>query len=401
MSRTNHTSESVVSTGNGEAPPPLLLGGILSQTAPSPCQEGPVRLHWLRGTCPMLGLDELATRIDQCFQGGPQVKEHAQYRYELAYCWQPWGVELCFDDDPASQRHGNRALLIVPGQALDHLGPEQQLLLLKDLHNRFGFTATRIDCAFDDYERVITPSQLNEALVAERVISKGFLLCDPKHPRRDGVIDCDQINFGRRGKDGSGKFLRIYDKALQGEGMNCIRWEAEFSGKRARGVADALSQADSVPALAGLLGGFVAGSIDFVEPTGRAGDKNLSRLKRPDWWQQLQSRMGEARTMPNRIPVPTLVGKVEWIANSVAPTLALLREAYGEEDFAHWIESAVRKATHRLTEKHIRILKSFHAEAHWPSLTAQSDATVPTGRHRVSRQFVRLNALRGQRRRRH
>lgn len=109
---------------------------------------------------------------------------------------------------------------------------------------------------------------------------------EPRQPRkRNGELKGDTLYFGGRGKNGGGKYLRIYNKTLESKGVvDSVHWECECSKKKAQHAFFKLSQC----AFASLLVGLIGGCIDFVERK----DKNLGRATRFEWWQSIVDLLG-------------------------------------------------------------------------------------------------------------
>jgi len=228
-----------------------------------------------------------------------------------------------------------------------------------DLHlfllslRQFSPSCTRIDVFFDDYNRMNTPTGIHE-IIKNRDYS-GFRKGQLKQRFDGGRMIHDEVDFGTRGDNGSGKYLRVYDKALESDGeKNCIRWEVEFSKERAHKVFDKLSQAASIEAFATMCGSLVAGSIEFVH---RNGDKNIGRLEVYDFWKKIKDLLG---TVVIRVSIKTtdIGGMYKWVYRQVSPTLACLRGTFFDEsDFLEWLFDVLDEGKVNMSQRQIILAK--------------------------------------------
>jgi DNA relaxase NicK len=240
--------------------------------------------------------------------------------------------------------------LEIPGQALDRITKTDLHLFLLSL-NQFNPTCTRIDVFFDDFDRTINIGELH-GIIKNHDYS-GFRKGQVKQGFDSGRLIHDEVDFGKRGENGSGKYLRIYDKVLESKGeKNCIRLEIEFTRKRAQIVFERLSCVTSNEALATLCGALVAGSIKFVQ---RNGDKHISRLVVYDFWRDILDLLG---SVVIRVPVrkSDIAGKYNFIFKQVSPTLALLRGTFiDNEDFFYWLDDVIGEGELRMNQVQINL----------------------------------------------
>ena len=252
-----------------------------------------VGVHWLRISISRKHLTNLRNFCNVYF--GASTKDgYGLWSYDSRYSW-PNKASLNFDSDSTRSEmvHGGKATLDIPGSALDRIEKADLNLFLLSLR-QFNPTATRIDIFFDDYIRFITPAQLSK--VAGKNNYSGFRHSQVKQsfkqniPKGEADLLHDEIDFGRRGQNGSGKYLRCYDKNLETDGeKNCVRWEVEFTKERAQIIFDQISQITSIDAFATLCGSLVAGCITFVH---RCSEKNIGRLPVYKFWEKIYNNVG-------------------------------------------------------------------------------------------------------------
>lgn len=295
-----------------------------------------VGIHWLRISFPKHHLADLTHWLSQMW-GDFEQDGFGLWSYDSRFAWSN-GASLNYDvDEERSQRvHLGSMTLDCPGGALDDTtAPDLQLLL--EYCAQLGGKCTRIDVYFDDHERLVTFEQLKEATerhdysgLIDFQIRQGGRLSQPGHTR-------EEISFGKRGSRGNGKYLRWYNKELESGGeFTCDRWEVEFSQKKADIVFKKLAAtAGDLDAFATLCGSLIAGCITFVH---RTGDKNLSRLDRYEWWEQICKLLGGCVSIRVRRERDSLTGKLKWIERNVSPSLACLKKVFVSEDiFLRWL----------------------------------------------------------------
>jgi hypothetical protein len=193
-----------------------------------------------------------------------------------------------------------------------------------------GCRCTRLDVRAD-FSGEVASTLLDEV---EAACGRGEL----RHARRwrsvkdyDGVELCGRgVYIGRRGENGSGRFVRVYDKGLEkGEfpAGQLVRWELEASADVAVQLwADYVSQLGSTPeAVSALLSARVLGAVDFRSP-GR-----LDRSSRAGWWERVLSLIGDVVLCKARRKVSRLAGHVAWLRRAVVPKLAACAKASGQE----------------------------------------------------------------------
>ena len=243
--------------------PPILLGGVNSQKH---IQAGFVGVDWIQGSVPSHNRTAVRDYLCKIFDiKNIECRDSGLYRYDRSEIIIPGKVELFFDSTlkRAKAIHRCRSTIKISGSALGLLTADESKDLLSFLREQW-FICTRIDVFYDDISRLITPSKIKE--IADNGDFTGFRKCKHTSEKRvNGDMLSDILSFGTRGQNGSGKFLRIYDKTLESDGeIDAIRYEVEFSQDRAKAVFLALSSPLlDLNGFAGCLGGYVGGAIIF------------------------------------------------------------------------------------------------------------------------------------------
>jgi len=312
-----------------------------------------VGLHWLRISIARQYLPKLRAYLDFYF-GESAQDDYGLWSYDSRYYW-PNGASLNYDSAAVRSEsvHGGKFTVEIPGQALDGIGQTDLHLFLLSLR-QFSPTCTRCDVFFDDYHRTINPHELHDIVKVHDY--SGFRKSQIKQGYDSGRLIHDEIDFGKRGPNGSGQYLRIYDKVLESKGeKNCVRFEVEFTKERSHKVFEILSQVTSIDAFATLLGSLVAGSVKFVH---RNGDKNISRLGVYDFWREILELLG---SVVIRIPTKQtdIAGKYNYIYRQVTPTLALLRGTFVDDtDFFNWLNDAIGEGELRMSQAQINLSRA-------------------------------------------
>lgn len=332
-----------------------------------------VGVHWLRGTVPDVEQTWLVETLCRCFGQEFQEFEHGFWSYDRHVKW-PCGAMLLYHSTATgAELVKNRIALEIPGRALETLDAWDILMLCVSLYDH-QFQASRIDLYFDDVERIITPTVLYRTVYEPSLFEgapmqadfTGFRvirrLCEAH--ASEGLTH-DEVSFGRRGTQGSGKYLRCYDKALESDGRNrAVRWELELSDCKAQTAFVAIIRtcsADWRPGqTASVLGAMIGGCIDFRRRTQRAGDKNLDRLERYEFWQRLLDRIGHAK-LDGKRHEKTIEKAREWVKKQCAGTLQMLHEALGAEIFLPLIVDVVTSGD-RLRDTHRAAISEYRRQ---------------------------------------
>lgn len=288
-----------------------------------------IHLDGFRGTfpaeCRPLVLALLAPRL-----GEPEPVVGSGF-YTRALAWAS-GARLF--TDPTQANMGGRELLSLGGEAMQAFDVDGQLQLLADLH-ALGFKGTRVDPAADDHQRIASMDDVHEAGRAGHYC--GLRLYDPRRPQTQaGELKGDTAYFGRRGGDGSGKYLRIYDKKLESDGaIDAIRYEVELSGERAAEAFRWLAACKSAEAFRLVLGGLIGGAIDFRERDRASSDRHVDRVPRLTWWEKLLELLTSAPIAIARTKT-TLQRRVEWAVKSVGRILVEAAAVVEAQGMAGW-----------------------------------------------------------------
>lgn len=305
----------------------------------------PISCHWLRISFSKKHLADI-TKLVSYTWGDFELDGYGLWSYDTRHFWSS-GVSLNYDthEERSERVHGGMMTLDCPGGALDEMAaPDLQLLI--EATAAFDGKCTRIDINFDDYARLIEPKDLYE--VIRRNDYSGFRHAAPRPKYDRGKLIRDEAAFGERGSYGNGKYLRVYDKNLESDGkFNCVRWEIEFTRKRAALVFERLAETNGdLDAFGTLCASLIAGCITFVH---RTHEKNIERLELYDFWEEILSILGRPVSLRIERPQETVTGKIEWIKHDVSPSLACLRHIFkSDRVFLRWLFDICNDAEPRM-----------------------------------------------------
>lgn len=256
-------------------------------------------------------------------------------KYELECAFGPARIGKGLDFYDASFRFANGAKLLfdmqgdkghcidLPGDALREFTPDDAVLFCGSL--MFGRKCTRMDIRIDwrtDEGLVGLIDQVQASCTSGELCRVRTWEPKIKHHVRDGVV-AKGINLGTRGKNGSGRYIRIYDKGL--ESGECSigqweRWESELTGDVANQAAAIVLIADAWRKTAADV---ALGCVDFRVVNGSTA---LSRRPRVGWWADLLAAM-EPVTVVEVRPKTNLDTWITWARKTVGQMLTDLGAA--------------------------------------------------------------------------
>jgi len=338
---------------------PILTGRVNSQII----EKKVLSVDWLQGTVPDCLLFELVKYVVELLNLKPIHNEYSFNRYDCSYAWETHGVYVLYDsnDTRSKKLHAGRITLVMPATALSSFDEETLFRLHKDFEKEFDFHCSRYDIAFDDYDKIISPS-----LVAEQA-KLGNVTGYRKFEHRTGKCNIgkpdtsagETCTFGSRGRNGSGKYLRFYDKEKESNGeIPAYRMELEMSKDIARQGFDLVCKSDNINTMVRWLGELLFGSIDFVDRQLNPTEKNIDRLSRLHWWQKIIAEYGQYK-LRNTRKIKTIETAIDWVNTSVAPTLAMISKAIGCEHFMPLFVDLLNQSEKRLTASQLQRITAY------------------------------------------
>ena len=257
-------------------------------------------------------------------------------------------------------------LLDVPAQVLNQISEEHKHVFLGRLQEMSAKT-TRIDLRIDDYAKQLLIEGLYEDV--RRGNFTGFRSFGLHVSGRvSSAVLGQTLSFGARGKSGTGKYLRIYDKEVESKGKEkCLRLELELSKDRAQQFVDALTMVE-FSQYQEIISATIFGAIKFVK---RESSGRLDRAKEREYWQQFKERVYQAaRTtvltefkLTLEKKVPTIASKMKWLEDQVSTTLAMMEEIMSIDDkivdFSRYVDDLVEKGKTKFSNSHYATISSY------------------------------------------
>lgn len=336
---------------------PVGITGYNQSTCPI---ERGVGIDWLRLVVPEQHRLELLERLRR--KHGPELYARGQWMYQQACRWES-GARLMWE-----HRSGTCCV--------DLSGGALAAYTLQDLRDlaRFGYDAggrcTRLDVAIDYrpgeaaddvglVNRVVAACEAGHLCVAR--VWEPFRKTD----RTRGLVN-NGVALGVRGStDGSGRYVRVYDKGLQ-TNTDALgqweRWEAEFSGEVADQVARRLlvdgSDDDGVTLADARR--LALGAVEF-----RPGTGQRSRRKLSDWYASItQGRPAEWLRKTRHSA--SIDRTADWIRKQVAPRLMALAERTGRK--LTQVVDDLAQGARASTAAAVDLLAAQYADRHAPHL---------------------------------
>lgn len=267
-----------------------------------------VSIDWLRLSGPRSSFYEALALLEKRF--GPTEPGAGRFFVNTGYHWPEGGV---FRDEQA-ERNKDYCVVELPGKLISELEHEAVQRLLYEL-TALGFRTTRIDVALDFFDRPRLIETVAESCEAGE-------LCRSRTYQRItqcslGALVAHGVNIGQRGKKGSGRYLRVYDKGLEQKTHDpgeWIRWEVELSDDCAQQFAMRFAQAEDTIECC------VTHALWVVEFRQVTGSRMLERRPLAPWFEIFTQRVRRERLTAVRAK-STVESYARWVRTAVVPKL--------------------------------------------------------------------------------
>lgn len=259
------------------------------------------------------------------FYGSPESTK-GRWFFDQGMKWK--NSILLLWSEPTSENDTGGLCVDLPGDALNSLSIGDMLRLMFRLLN--GNHCTRIDLREDHradrvglIDAVKASCHAGELCKARR--------WEPREPRTNrGELTGHGVTIGQRGKNGSGRYVRIYDKGLETGESPAGTWErleVEFTESVATQVALSIGElgapANDWPGqrleseLAKRIREFIYGAVDFRVNN---GSRSLNERPRAAWWQKIIDGIHAVTVKQERVKT-TLESFAVWVRRCVAPAI--------------------------------------------------------------------------------
>lgn len=208
---------------------------------------------------------------------------------------------------------------------------------------------SRLDLAYDDYSKMITPKDY------ARWYMDGWM--STKYSKIQFVAsERDKGHTFYLGSRKTGKMLRVYDKEYESKGeINAIRYEFELHREFAREMMDYIIEHDTIDFGSYLLSYFDIKDITVNKDKSRAPreEKFAEWLKSQIFIQQIDGEI-EPISVPHKYRNPTLESRMDWVFNVALRNIKIACEVFGKE----YVLNAVREKD--LSDEDIYLLEQCH-----------------------------------------
>ena len=229
------------------------------------------------------------------------------------------GASIHFDP-PTKPNRNPTAILDIGGAGCQLIGDDALVEFAMYAINELGAHLTRLDIALDMLGGVSDLlGQIEYSVMqGEGCRFRKFSSVPSYSGQR---LDGHSIYLGKRGKDGSGRSVCVYDKGLerkQSPQGYWVRWEARFANECADQALMRFATADASERM--LL------ALDVVEfREFRHGETHISRRPMCDWWVRLRGTMKPPNIIKGVRQASSAAGLVRWVGKQVVPTLERIR----------------------------------------------------------------------------
>ncbi|MEG3881603.1 replication initiation factor domain-containing protein [Microcoleus sp. herbarium7] len=268
------------------------------------------------------------------------------------------GIRCGWNEPDGDSDQLGHLIVSIPGAVLSRMEGRDVWRMLSGMTNVWGFAATRIDIALDDYSKTASCDQVRSA--AESGFGIGF--------KTGNTVK----NFGNEGftvymgSPQSDKRMVYYNKEVESEGeLNCYRWELRLKDDLAKSAVRGYTsiQPEAFEALsAKYLAGCVVGAIDFCDRSAAPKEKNLSRLPRLSWWQILVDQVGVEIKHSRARVVKSLDKTLTWVHRQVAKSLYVARQVLTPKRFYSWLADELTYAGENLSAWHEHLIAQYRDE---------------------------------------
>lgn len=310
-------------------PKPVAGRGRAGGTCKTP-QTVTTGIHFLSFTTQEMTPRDVETMLHTFYQGAPVHRaSRGLHGYEHGVRF-PNSTWVCWSEGRSD------VFVQLPGDACEEVGLQACLNLVASTGGR----VSRVDVAIDGAP--FTPRYL-----ARKYREGAVRTAAQKANFRDGYGDGDTFYLGRRS---SSRYLRCYDRNTDADGNRFTRMETEYKHHRAQKVWAEIAALENLeegfPVLAmGLLRDF----LDIIKPT----DSNVSRCPLNRIWEGFTQSLGKVKTVIPRAR-NTLEKSIEWLTDTVSPTLATVAAFYEEtgHDAQAWLGDLLTGGAARMRDTH-------------------------------------------------
>lgn len=292
--------------------------------------EVTVGVHWFRGVS-FEPVERVLDQLSMAVGAVPEMRPGGKHAYDTTFQIGP--LQLWWH----TTREEQGVCVEVTGSACEALGVDG---LLK-VWNAADWRTSRLDLAAD--HAPFTPGMVRDAWRSGNVntrVKVAKLLDDAgewavkegrEEWRRSEWVEAPSGDMFTMGSRASMQYARCYDR------RGFTRFELELKSDTAAAAAPLVMEAlrQGPQAMGPVTVGLIQRFVKFVD---RGADSNLGRCPELAWWAAFTEGVERARLWLGERVVRTVEEIKRWAERQVAPSLALLREALGDQLLGALIE---------------------------------------------------------------
>lgn len=237
-------------------------------------------------------------------------------------------------------------------------------LLLENFQAKF----TRLDIAIDDFSQIYKTGTIRQAVYKKLCVTRVKKWGTKEEGNIEDGNDYLTMDSFYIGGLKSRYFLNVYDKKVEREenGMEVTvsSWtRTELRLKNEYATRFAVIVANGRESLGYYTMSFINEKIQFLKPgvytnkSRSAEDKtNISR-----WWLKFLGKVGKLN-LSEKAPDKTIQTTVNWMKHQVAPSVAMIYEAEGADEFEKFMQRLRMDGEKRLTKKQTMMIDDYQQQ---------------------------------------
>lgn len=329
--------------------------GGLSNTRPERTQENTLRalIDWVSISFEVMTSDW--TQITELLGVDHLDFEHFDYGYDT------YQEHIRFSNIVIMRKDDYMYRLNLSGQGcrefevFSRLNWSQLFLILKDF---LKGKATRLDLAIDDFGKRFSVDLLRRTFLDGRCVTRLSEMSDnQKYKTSDLTMTMDSVYFGSMSSRVS---INFYDKKMERESNDkevtvdsWTRTELRLKRDYADDAIDLLLMPDASAGKVAI--GILKDKIRFVKG---GKDSNKRRRDNIQWWDRFIKDIKPLK-LSLKAPDKTIEKSKQWVEHSVAPTIATLRLAMGDEEFEEFLRDLISDGESRLNANHRHMINQY------------------------------------------
>ena len=312
------------------------------------------RIDWFQGTFPTIHLNRVKKYLCDYIGFGKFEERMTGISFFDKSAVHPSGAVLGMGRKKGKGKidHG-LCFLQLSATVISYGDPLKMYNLMVKLHHHIpSLKCTRLDLAVDDFDKKISIQEVKEAVDNHHYI--GFHDCVRYIESGRAGSKGKTVSFGKRGSNGSGKYLTFYEKFLESKGkIDSIRVELALYKYSAVQCFEQLVSS-SFDSWKSIFLGWISGAVDFRERQGD-DDKNPGRRDRLSFWDDFISGFDKIKPVFNY--PPKLIDDVKEFLLYIAPTISTVFRSFSRpSDFDLWFGELLEHGFSRMSERHFHIL---------------------------------------------